>query len=210
MGCALLWARSTRSPSVGRARAAPQSRRTASRSRTSRAVAYGSAVYGFLAVAAVDRRRARRLAASTGRARRSVWPAVCGLARHAAALLHVRRAAVRACLSAFAVALFVKVWLHVRRTWTAGGAFALGLPAALMAMVREQDVFFALGPGASISRWTASAVGGETGGARAAARVARRCRGRRRLAFASAYSPQLFAYNGLNGYPGPSAWSRAR
>ena len=48
--------------------------------------------------------------------------------------------------SAFAVALFVTVWFHVRREWTPGGTFALGLCAALIAMIREQDVFLVLGP----------------------------------------------------------------
>ena len=48
--------------------------------------------------------------------------------------------------SAFAVALFVTIWLKVRERWSVGGAIALGLSGALMAMVREQDVFLALGP----------------------------------------------------------------
>ena len=48
--------------------------------------------------------------------------------------------------SAFAVALFVTIWLKVRERWSVGGAVALGLSGALMAMVREQDVFLALGP----------------------------------------------------------------
>ena len=48
--------------------------------------------------------------------------------------------------SAFSVALFITVWLRVRDSWSAGGLIALGLSAALMAMVREQDAFFAAGP----------------------------------------------------------------
>ncbi len=57
--------------------------------------------------------------------------------------------------SAFAVALFVTIWLHVRERWTVGGAIALGLSGALMAMVREQDAFLALGPAVDFV-WTAS------------------------------------------------------
>jgi hypothetical protein len=48
--------------------------------------------------------------------------------------------------SAFAVALFVTIWLNVREEWSVSGAIALGLSGALMAMVREQDAFLALGP----------------------------------------------------------------
>ena len=92
--------------------------------------------------------------------------------------------------SAFAVALFVNVWLHVRQEWSARGAFALGLSAALMAMVREQDAFLALGPAADFlwSFRSASIITGIAGLAGVAA----------------GFSPQLLAYNALNGYPGPA------
>jgi hypothetical protein len=53
--------------------------------------------------------------------------------------------------SAFAVALFVTIWLNVRERWSVGGAIALGLSGALMAMVREQDVFLALGPAVDLA-----------------------------------------------------------
>ena len=49
-------------------------------------------------------------------------------------------------VSAFGVALFVTVWLHVRREWSVSGTFLLGVCAALLAMIREQDIFIALGP----------------------------------------------------------------
>ena len=105
--------------------------------------------------------------------------------------------------SAFGVALFVTVWLHVRRRWSPGGMFALGACAALLAMIREQDVFLALGPAfdfalavstrnsqlptpkASSLGWLATAGAGFAG-------------------FVVAYLPQLIAYNALNGYPGPA------
>jgi hypothetical protein len=101
--------------------------------------------------------------------------------------------------SAFAVALFVWLWLRVRRTWSVRGAVALGLSAALMAMVREQDVFFALGPAADFL--LTAARGGMKSDDRghyvkaAAAGLS---------AFVIAYLPQLLAYSALNGYPGPS------
>ena len=70
----------------------------------------------------------------------------CGVAGYPTPLLYVRRPAVLHACSAFAVALFVTVWLKARQQWTVGGAVALGLTGALMAMVREQDLFVALGP----------------------------------------------------------------
>jgi hypothetical protein len=48
--------------------------------------------------------------------------------------------------SAFAVALFVTVWLRVREAWSLPGTIALGLSGALMAMVREQDAVLVVGP----------------------------------------------------------------
>jgi len=97
--------------------------------------------------------------------------------------------------SAFAVALFVGVWLHVRRTWTLGGVLALGLSAGLMAMVREQDVFFAIGPaldfvltGTKQRPLTRSALTALAGSA----------------AFGFAMLPQLVAYQRLNGMMRPS------
>jgi hypothetical protein len=96
--------------------------------------------------------------------------------------------------SAFAVALFVNVWLHVRQHWSARGAFALGLSAALMAMVREQDGFLALGPAidfASSSRSAFVVTLFKPGLAGV-------------IGFLLGYTPQLLAYNALNGYPGPA------
>jgi hypothetical protein len=96
--------------------------------------------------------------------------------------------------SAFAVSLFLAAWLVVRRTWTPAGAALLGALAALMGMVREQDLFFAIGPvvdgairhGVRPHAW------------RVRASVAFL------VAFALAYAPQLLAYQSLNGRPGPS------
>jgi len=103
------------------------------------AVAYGSAFYGFaaivLSIAAARRLTGRGLIAGV-----LVW-----LGTPLLFYMYVSPPYSHAC-SAFAVALFVTIWLHVRERWSAGGAIALGLSGALMAMVREQDIFLALGP----------------------------------------------------------------
>ena len=105
--------------------------------------------------------------------------------------------------SAFAVALFVTVWLRVRTSWTVAGAVALGLSGALMAMVREQDAFLALGPALDFAMWwVRGAVAPGSSPAfirRAAAAAAAGC-----VAFVLGLLPQLLAYNALNGRFGPS------
>jgi hypothetical protein len=174
------------------------------------AVAYGSAVYGFLAV--LLSARAARVALGHGRNTRhrrnteetrhsGNTEETRGILGAALAIwlgtpllfyMYVAPPFAHAC-SAFAVALFVNVWLHVRDRWTAGGAFALGLAAGLVAMVREQDAFVTLGPAIDFL-WTrrqtlsASAVAATAG-------VAGTLLG---------FAPQLAAYAALNGYPGPA------
>jgi len=167
-----------------------------------RAVAYGSAFYGCLAVL-LSIRAARLLGGARGAfgAGLAVW-----LGTPLLFYMYVAPPFSHAC-SAFAVALFVNVWLHVRRTWTAGGAFALGLCAALLAMVREQDVFLALGPAVDFV-WSARSTSlGALGNRRASAQA------RQALIVGAlagvigtilGYLPQLLAYNALNGYPGPA------
>jgi len=103
------------------------------------AVAYGSACYGFVAIL-FSIGAARRLAGPGLLAGVVVW-----LGTPLLFYMYVSPPYSHAC-SAFAVALFVTIWLKVRERWTIGGAVALGLSGALMAMVREQDVFLALGP----------------------------------------------------------------
>jgi len=153
-----------------------------------RAVAYGSTFYGFLAIL-LSIRAARLIGGTRGAfvAGLAVW-----LGTPLLFYMYLAPPFSHAC-SAFAVALFVNVWLHIRQRWTARGAFALGLCAALIAMVREQDVFLALGPAVDFA-WSA------------------RREMRRFLVPAAAgvagtllgYLPQLLAYNALNGYPGPA------
>jgi hypothetical protein len=103
------------------------------------AVAYGSAFYGFAAIL-LSIGAARRLAGPGLLAGSLVW-----IGTPLLFYMYVSPPYSHAC-SAFAVALFVTIWLHARERWTVGGAIALGLAGALMAMVREQDAFLALGP----------------------------------------------------------------
>jgi hypothetical protein len=98
--------------------------------------------------------------------------------------------------SAFAVALFITIWIHVRREWSGRGMAALGASAALMTMVREQDIFFALGPAVDLA-WTLKA------GQRPVANVAKAAL-LGTLVFVICVMPQLVAYQLLNGHPSPS------
>lgn len=99
--------------------------------------------------------------------------------------------------SAFAVALFVVTWLRVRDNWSLGGLIALGAATALMAMVREQDAFFAVGAAVDFLHAQATRRDGQTARrfAHAVAGVA---------AAVVAFTPQALAYIALNGYVGPS------
>jgi hypothetical protein len=89
------------------------------------------------------------------------------------------------------------IWLHVREEWSVSGALALGLSGALMAMVREQDAFLALGPAVD---FVATAVASRTRSDKSILIAATGC-----FAFAVGLLPQLLAYKALNGRFGPSA-----
>ncbi|MEO6237452.1 MAG: hypothetical protein ABIQ52_10680 [Vicinamibacterales bacterium] len=152
------------------------------------AVAYGSAVYGFLAVVLAVL-GAARLGLNAFTAAVAVW-----LGTPLLFYMYVAPPFSHAC-SAFGVALFIYVWLRVRDDWSLRGAIALGAAAALMSMVREQDLFFIAGPaldwlltGARFRR--TSDWRGPVGAA---------------AAFAAGFSPQLAAYAILNGHIGPHA-----
>jgi hypothetical protein len=110
------------------------------------AVAYGSAFYGFVAIL-LSIAAARRIAGPGLLAGIVIW-----LGTPLLFYMYVSPPYSHAC-SAFAVALFVTIWLRVRERWSVGGAIALGLSGALMAMVREQDGFLALGPAVDFA-WT--------------------------------------------------------
>ena len=112
------------------------------------AVTYGSAVYGFLALVFTHAIVRRVLGDASWIPTLVAWfgtPLVF--------YMYVAPGFSHAC-SAFAVSLFVWLWLRVRREWTAAGAACLGASAALMAMVREQDLFFAAGPALDFFRWS--------------------------------------------------------
>lgn len=164
------------------------------------AVAYGSAVYGWLALVL-----AASLAASlVGRGQSAAL--VVWLGTPLLFYMYVAPPMSHAC-SAFAVALFVWTWWRVRARWSVAGAVALGLSAALMAMVREQDLFFVAGPALDLlltlrEQWWLRHGREALGTVRAAGAGAG--------AFALGLLPQLAAYWALNGYPGPSRLVRRK
>jgi hypothetical protein len=159
------------------------------------AVAYGSAFYGFLAIVLAVL-CARRLGLNGTAAAAAVW-----LGTPLLFYMYLAPPFSHAC-SAFAVALFTYVWLRARQTWSPGAMAALGAAGALMAMTREQDVFFALAPALdwALSRGeTAEPGGARSWGVEArAAMAAVAC-------FLLVYSPQLVTYKILNGHFGPHA-----
>ncbi|HXG54720.1 MAG TPA: hypothetical protein VNJ03_05015 [Vicinamibacterales bacterium] len=207
IGCALLW-----SPFYGAAdlwtRATGGAEPNGFSTPYIRAVAYGSAFYAFLAVL-LSIRAARSVVGERGpfAAGCAVW-----LGTPLLFYMYVAPPFSHAC-SAFGVAVFVSVWLQVRRTWSARGAFALGLCAALLAMIREQDVFVALGPAVDFT-WSAlgtTGAGSWTSGVRSGTKRVRRVTSGVGVALSGiagvviGYLPQLAAYNSLNGYPGPAS-----
>jgi hypothetical protein len=164
------------------------------------AVAYGSAFYGFAAVLlsiAAARRCAAVDAEAGAPASASRWALLAGvliwIGTPLLFYMYVAPPYAHAC-SAFAVALFVTVWLRVRGAWTLRGVVLLGLTAALMAMVREQDAFLALGPAIDFLLQARRMAAADT-----VTRAAAGC-----AAFAVGFLPQLVAYVALNGRPGPS------
>ncbi|MBA2303690.1 MAG: hypothetical protein H0W08_13770, partial [Acidobacteria bacterium] len=179
------------------------------------AVAYGSAFYGFFAIL-LSIRAARLLVPGKGAfsAGLAVWAGTPLLF-----YMYVAPPFSHAC-SAFAVALLVTVWLRVRDTWSPRGVIALGLSAALVAMVREQDAFVVVGPVIDFVWRCRSAFLTARGTPPLVAFAQRRASAAlhsdaslRPLALAGlagvistavGYTPQLLAYNALNGYAGPA------
>jgi hypothetical protein len=165
------------------------------------AVAYGSAVYGFLALVLAVL-CAGRLGFNAFVPALAVW-----LGTPLLFYMYVAPPFSHAC-SAFAVALFTYVWLRIRGTWLAPrsadrreggstrGLIALGAAGALMAMVREQDVFFIAGPAVDFvwSLVRGSGVRGREVGLGVVAAV---------ITFVAVFTPQLAAYQVLNGHLGP-------
>ena len=161
------------------------------------AVAYGSAFYGFATIVLGIAAARRLLAAGALSSGLAVWAGTPILF-----YMYIAPPFSHAC-SAFAVALFVTAWLHVRRRWTVRGAVALGLTGALVAMVREQDLLFTLAPALDYvlthaeRAWRRGPENRSLGASLAP--VVAGC-----TAFAIGYLPQLLAYQSLNGRPRPS------
>ena len=164
------------------------------------AVAYGSAVYGFAAIV-LSMVSARRLGLDALVPALAIWVGTPLLF-----YMYIAPPFSHAC-SAFGVALFIYVWLRVRNDWSPTGLAALGASAALMAMVREQDAFFVIGPALdwswgniqfpiansqlpTNSQFPTTKVKGLIGAA---------------VAFALVFAPQAIAYMVLNGHIGPHA-----
>jgi hypothetical protein len=157
------------------------------------AVTWASACYGWLAlILAVA--IARRLGASG-----TLAAIIVGLGTPLVFYMYVAPGMAHA-TSAFAVALFVYVWLRARETWNLPGVAALAATGALVAMVREQDAFLIVVPVADYL-WTMAV-------SRASIRDRAQAAGVRlilsAIVFVVCYLPQVFAYLALNGRIGPS------
>ena len=198
IGCAILWSPFYAAADAG-VRVARMLGSTVEADGYSRpyvaAVCYASMIYGWLALV-LSLRVARRLLAMTGEER--VGPAVAAtwaawLGTPLVFYMYVSPPFTHAA-SAFTAALFVWVWLSVRDRWSTGGTVLLCAVAALMAMVREQDAFLAVGPALDFAvtwwrrrdvRMIRSAVLGV-------------------LTAVIVFLPQALAYLALNGRLGPS------
>jgi hypothetical protein len=192
VGCAILWAPFYAvGDAVARASGAPADGFSTP---YVAAVAYGSAVYGFLAVV-LAMLGARQLGLNAFPGALAVW-----LGTPLLFYMYVAPPFSHAG-SAFTVALFTYVWLRVRGTWSTRGLAALGAAAALMAMVREQDAFFAFGAAFDFGLWVAGH--GRGIGQRLKARAQGLAVGA--AVFALVYLPQIATYLALNGHFGPHA-----
>jgi hypothetical protein len=156
------------------------------------AVAYGSAVYGFLALVLAVL-AARRLGLDAFAGALAIW-----LGTPLLFYMYVAPPFSHA-VSAFAVALFTYVWLRVRDEWSPRGMVALGAAGALMAMVREQDAFFAAGAALDFALWAFRAPSGQRLARTAGSLLAGAA------AFAVTFAPQAATYLILNGRLGPHA-----
>jgi hypothetical protein len=153
------------------------------------AVTYGSAAYGFLALILTHAIVGRVIGSASWIPTVVVW-----IGTPLVFYMYVAPGFSHAC-SAFAVSLFLWIWLTVRTSWTPAGVACLGASAALMTMVREQDVFFAAGPAIDALRWSVSGA--------APVQAIVRSIGTGVTSTVLAYLPQLAAYQALNGHPGP-------
>ena len=98
--------------------------------------------------------------------------------------------------SAFAAALFIAIWLRVRETWSLGGLIGLGAVCALMVMVREQALFFVVGPAIDYL-WSVAGAARAADWARVRTLVVRVAAGA--AVSLLCYSPQMLIYLSLYG-----------
>lgn len=160
-------------------------------------VVYASALYGFLAVvlSAYAASRIVGNASAAAVSAISIW-----IGTPLLFYMYLAPGFSHAC-SAFAVAAFVVVWLHVRREWSLTGVVALGAAAGLMGMVREQDLFIAAGPAIDFLLTAAQWV--RSGARPLSAALSRIVAGS--AATAIGVLPQVLSYVALFGRPAPSA-----
>ena len=157
------------------------------------AITYGSAIYGFIALL-LSALAARRIVDTSATAIAAIW-----LGTPLLFYMYVAPGFSHAC-SAFAVAAFVFTWLNVRGAWTPGGVASLGALAALMGMVREQDLFIALGPAIDYVVTNRQALkAGRTSLGRVIGNAVLGC-----MATAVCFLPQAYAYLTLYAHIGPS------
>jgi hypothetical protein len=159
------------------------------------AVTYGSAFYGFAALlltAAV----VRRVIGPHPIATVAIW-----LGSPLLFYMYVAPGFAHA-PSAFTVSLFLWIWLSVRDQWSPSGVAVLAAAGAVMAMVREQDAFFVLGPLVDFVQWSVQARTLWSTRARLGRSLGTAFAGI--ATFALVYAPQLGAYAALNGHPGPT------
>lgn len=171
------------------------------------AVALASAVYGLLALL-LSLGVARRVVpgfAATSRMRQLTPVMVAWLATPLVFYMYVAPLFAHAC-SAFIVSAFVLMWMRVRDRWTPAGLMGLGVLAALMTMVREQDAIYAAAPAldfawmfADRSLHRAPGTGDEEPGP-IKLLIAAIAGG---AAFAVTFLPQALVYLALNGRVGP-------
>ena len=159
------------------------------------AVTLGSAVYGFLALV-LSIVAAHRIVGSGIVPALFVW-----FGTPLFFYMYIAPGMAHAC-SAFAVAAFVVTWLRVREKWSIRGMALLGCFAALMAMVREQDVFFVIGPIVDFIWSSWKDVRGPNPSARSfLPRIQAAIVGVFVACFL--YLPQVISYIVLNGHIGP-------
>src|SRR5688500_3151876 len=161
------------------------------------AVVYSSALYGFLSIA-LSAYAASRIVGRTSAA--TVSALAIWIGTPILFYMYLAPGFSHAC-SAFAVAVFVVLWLHVRDEWSLTGVVALGASAALMGMVREQDLFIALGPALDFLVWAGRGI--RSGARPVTAVITRAVAGCASTAIC--FLPQLLAYVALFGKPTPSS-----